>query len=321
LILLGGMMEQVGYKQINKMVVVIIVAILMYIVFLFNGDISKVKRIFNTIPCSIYLLCLLSALCGYIIRTIKWNYSLKQVDAFVPIKPCSEIFFIGTAFSVTPGKLGELIKSYYLKKLYNIEVSRTIPIIFADHLTTLIAWLIFIGFTFHAFTTSYRTIIIIFVMILLALYVIKNQSVMNYLIKLITNFRFSLKYRNNLAELYDSTRALLNNRRLVITILLSLASSFTECFPLFLLLNSLGNDVSLTESIFIVALSTIAGTLSLIPGGIGVLEGSVIGLLIFVGVDASLAISISILERLVVLWFGVLIGLLILIIRRNHYLS
>lgn len=314
-------MEQVGNKQVNKIILVIIVAILIYVVFLFSGDIFKIKRILYTIPLQIYLISLLSALCGYVIRTIKWNYSLKQIGAIVPFKPSSEIFFIGTAFAITPGKLGELIKSYYLKKHFNIEIFRTIPIIFADHLTTLLAWLIFIGFTFHAFLDSYGTFIVYFVMIILLVVLIKNKIIVNYLINIITNFRFSTKYRDRLLELYNSTYVLLKIKPLLITVILSLASSCTECFPLYLLLKSVGNQISLAESIFIIALSTIAGTLSLIPGGIGVLEGSVIGLLIFVGVDSSLAISISILERLVVLWFGVFIGLVILLLRRRHYLS
>lgn len=314
-------MEKVGSKQINKVVVVIMIAIAIYVIFLFSGDISKVKQIFKAIPLSVYLSCLFSALCGYVIRAVKWSYSLKQVGAAVPLLPSSEIFFIGTAFTITPGKLGELIKSYHLKKNHQVEISRSVPIVFADHLTTLIAWLIFIGCTFHVFLENARIIIIFFVLIAVALYLFKKQKIMRFIINLVTKNRLLLKYRTRFLEFYDSTYVLLQYKPLFITVLLSFASSLSECIPLYLLLKSLGNGITLSESIFIVALSTIAGTLSLIPGGIGVLEGSVIGLLIYAGVDSSLAISVSILERLIVLWFGVLIGLVILFLCRKRYLA
>jgi uncharacterized protein (TIRG00374 family) len=314
-------MEQVHSKHVNNIVLVIIIAIIMYIVFLFTGDISKVKLVVNEIPLNIYLFSLLCAFCGYVIRTIKWNYSLQQIGAEVPIMRSAEIFFIGTAFAISPGKLGELIKSFYLKKHFNIDFSRTVPIIFADHLTTLFAWLLFIGFTIHTFVESSRIYVLFFGIIIIVVLIIKNRKTTLCIINFMTRFKFSSKYRESLLELYDSTYTLLKFKQLFISISLSLASSFTECFPLYLLLKSIGNSISIEESIFIIALSTIAGTISLIPGGLGVLEGSVIGLLIFVGVDPSLAISISLIERLIVLWFGVSIGLVILLIARQRYLN
>ena len=54
--------------------------------------------------------------------------------------------------------------------------------------------------------------------------------------------------------------------------------------------------------------SLILGAASFIPGGIGVTEGSIAGLLTLNGVDISIAFVLGILIRIFTLWYGVLVG-------------
>ena len=58
--------------------------------------------------------------------------------------------------------------------------------------------------------------------------------------------------------------------------------------------------------------SLILGAASFIPGGIGVTEGSIAGLLTLNGVDISIAFVLGILIRIFTLWYGVLIGFIAL---------
>jgi glycosyltransferase 2 family protein len=129
------------------------------------------------------------------------------------------------------------------------------------------------------------------------------------------------KYKNDFIHLFEHTNGLLQVWPLIVTIGLSLFSCFTECLPLCLLLRTIHYDTTLANSIFIVRSSTIAATLSMIPGGIGVIEGSVVGFLMYTGLNKSSAVSVSLLERLVVLWFGVIIGLMVLFIQRKYYIK
>ena len=41
----------------------------------------------------------------------------------------------GLITSITPGKMGELLKSYLVKQIKNIPISKTAPIIFAERIT------------------------------------------------------------------------------------------------------------------------------------------------------------------------------------------
>ena len=50
----------------------------------------------------------------------------------------------------------------------------------------------------------------------------------------------------------------------------------------------------------------------MLPGGIGLTEGGMVGLLLLEGIDYTSAISVVLLVRIVTLWFSVGIGLIVL---------
>ena len=64
--------------------------------------------------------------------------------------------------------------------------------------------------------------------------------------------------------------------------------------------------------ISIYSLSVIIGSVSFIPGGVGVVEGSITGLLTLGGVEISIAFVIGILVRVFTLWYSVIIGFILL---------
>ncbi len=79
------------------------------------------------------------------------------------------------------------------------------------------------------------------------------------------------------------------------------------------------NQVNLGYAIISHTSSGLVGALSMLPGGLGATETSIIGLLNLKGVDFSLAYSLTLLIRLMTLWFATLLGVisLFLIERKN----
>ena len=69
-------------------------------------------------------------------------------------------------------------------------------------------------------------------------------------------------------------------------------------------------DLGYLKSIQLFYTSIIFGAISLIPGGVGIVEGGLTVLLTQQGLPISLAISIVIFVRLTTIWFSTIIGFL-----------
>jgi uncharacterized protein (TIRG00374 family) len=94
---------------------------------------------------------------------------------------------------------------------------------------------------------------------------------------------------------------------------LSAASWFCECLAAYACVRGLRLDVSLAETVVAFSVASLAGALSLLPGGLGVAETSLTGLLQGLGdVTKAGAAAATVLIRLATLWFAVALGLVAL---------
>src|SRR5438105_6948520 len=84
-------------------------------------------------------LILALTLFNYFCRFFKWQYYLKRLDVKIAWLKSLLIFISGLSMAITPGKVGELLKSYLLKRSTGEPISRTSPIIVAERLTDGIA--------------------------------------------------------------------------------------------------------------------------------------------------------------------------------------
>ena len=127
------------------------------------------------------------------------------------------------------------------------------------------------------------------------------------------------KYFGHLNNFYQSSTKLVGWRPLLIGWLLSLGAWAAEATGFYLVLQGLGVDSSvrvLLLAVFIFGFAAIAGFATFLPGGLGVNEGTMVGLLVLlVGLDNSTAAAGTLLIRLLTLWFGVgwgVVGLVVL---------
>ena len=82
------------------------------------------------------------ALTNYALRYVRWTLYLRHRGLSVPPRTSVLVFVSGFALSVTPGKIGELIKSYLLRAILAIPIARSAPLVVAERVTDLIALLL-----------------------------------------------------------------------------------------------------------------------------------------------------------------------------------
>ncbi len=277
-----------------------------YVGFVAYADWGRVRGALASFEWRWLAAALLLALLNYALRFCKWQLYLRVLDLSVPVAESALIFVSGFSLTVTPGKLGEVLKSFLLRDRRGIAVSRTAPIVVAERLTDLLALALLAISGVATHRTGGLGVIAGAGLVVLALGLVSSRRVAH------TLFRIApARFRTRLDDMYDSAWRLLRPTPLALATLLSVAAWFSECVSLWLLVGGFpGASASLSLATFVYAVTTIAGALSFLPGGLGVTEAGMTSLLVRLGtgITTPVAVAATFLVRLATLWFAVLLG-------------
>ena len=114
--------------------------------------------------------------------------------------------------SITPGKMGELLKSYLVKQVNGTSISKTAPIVFAERATDFLSLTILALVGAYFYDYGKNIIILIGVIILTGLIIISNKNLFYRIISLFTNIRFISKHILKISTAYESSAKLLSNK-------------------------------------------------------------------------------------------------------------
>jgi uncharacterized protein (TIRG00374 family) len=221
--------------------------------------------------------------------------------------------------TITPGKAGEFLKSYLIRELNGTSISHSAPVVIVERLTDVIAIIILSMYGVFSYHYGSKALIFCAAIVLIFLFVFSYHPLTNNLIKTLYKLPFFSKISYKIETAYQSTHILMTPKPLLLTIILSLVSWFFECSAFYLVFKGLNISASLIHSTFIYAFSTLIGAVSMVPGGLGVAEGSMTGLLIMFEVPKYSAVAATIIIRVSTLWFGVFIGILTFILSKKMF--
>jgi glycosyltransferase 2 family protein len=261
---------------------------------------------------------------NYLLRFAKWHYLLGRTGARVAPGHSLIVFLSGLSMGVTPGKIGELLKSYLLKQTHDLPMTRTAPVVIAERITDLVALMLLCLVGVFTYTTErgFRVLLALAGLAVLALTVVlASRRLMRGVSGLCARLPVLRRLAPKIDQFADAISTLLSAGPLALTTALSIAAWLCECLGFWLIIGGLpGVWAPVQLAIFIYAATTVLGALSFVPGGLGVTEGGMTLLLIRTadGVTRSAAAAITILIRLCTLWFGVVVGLVALAIFRRR---
>jgi len=258
------------------------------------------------------------SLANYTIRFVRWQLYLRHQRITVPTRSSALVFGAGLSLSITPAKLGELVKSYLLRELHDIPATHTAPIVVAERITDLVALLVLAVIGVAAYGVEPTLVAIAGGLIGFGLLLLAWPRPARALIDLVTSPRLTRRFRDPLHEMYGGLVELCRPRLLGIATAIAIPSWACECIGFALIVNAFpGPHVALPLAMVIYAASTIAGALSFLPGGLGVTEGGMTILLVqSTQLDQATALDATLLVRLATLWFGVLLGVVLLAVAR-----
>ena len=308
-------------KLKKKLLISIALAGLLYLGFTIYADFSHVVKAFSNFNWLFLPILLLCSVCNYLVRFSKWDYYLRIINVKISKIDSLSIFMSGLVMSVTPGKMGELLKAYLVKQLTGTSISKTAPIIFVERITDFVSLMLIalIG----AYYYNYGRMIVIFVALFFFIIIVllSNRKIALPILKLMEKNLFLNKHLSKIHNAYESSYLMLRPIPLLKMTVVSLFSWFFECLGYYLILRNfpINIHISLLWSAFSYCFAIIIGAISMLPGGLGVTEGSLTFMLIQKGISNQYAVASTFIIRAVTLWFAVLIGVISVSIYQKRF--
>jgi glycosyltransferase 2 family protein len=304
------------------------------------ADAAKIVETFRRIPAWIVpAVCALS-FANYVVRFWKWQRYCKLLDIRLETGTSFLVYLSGLTLSVTPGKMGEVFKSWLVRRVAGTPIHRSAPIVVAERFTDLLGYLILVAI--GGLNTAPEHAWVFWTMLALCavgLVLAGSERFAAAMVRFVAWMPGLARLAPRVEGSFRSTRILLAPREVVLPTLVSVVGWGLECTGFWLIANAVVPDsVPYLYAVFAFALSAVAGAVALIaPGGLGITEGilgtllgkryrlQAEGLLATSGEAAVRAASrgqaaaVVILARLCTLWFAVLVGFVATLLFQRRY--
>ena len=300
-------------KLDNRLILVLVAVVGVYAIFLLISDFSIISEKISNFKVNYLPLILFLVSASLVPLIIKWHFLLKNCEIDIPLTKSILVFLSGTAFEITPGQIGALMKSQILKTIYNIPRTKTAPIVLVEKVYDLIGAILasIIGIIILG---VYPYLIVIAILVLAVIFFFMYyRPASEIFFKRVTKTKFFSKYIDNISEFHAIIQKSTNVKVAGICILLSVTYWFIISAAAYYVLIAFDTHVlDYLTVLAIYATSILLGAISFIPAGIGITEGSIAGLFTLNGIDVSTALILSVMIRVLTLWFSVCVGFIAL---------
>lgn len=267
------------------------------------------------------------------IRFGKWHYYCHRIGAHPTLSESALIFVAGFALTVTPGKTGELLKAYFLSRRTGVDAWRAAPISLAERATDGFAVLVLTGAGLSIiWHTAWPLAITLAGTVAgcsgLALLGGTRAGLPKPVARLWRQAsshpraqRVVAMAGSRIRDTADGAAMIFDVRSLVLAIALGLLSWGAESLALWYALHSFGLPADLNLLGYALAAlnaGTLAGAVSLMPGGAGAAEATIAGILTGT-VSPAVAGAATLIIRMCTVWIGAVLGLGALVALRDCF--
>ncbi len=251
---------------------------------------------------------------NYLIRFLRWQIYLRVLGLRVSAWTSISVFMAGLAMTITPGKVGEFLKSYLLRETDGIPMTRTAPVVFMERVTDLLALVALASVGVGTYYEKGIWILAVSGAALLAgVAVLYSRTLCMALLKPLHSIprldRVAAGVQDTVLSAHDLTRPV----PLLAGLALGTAAWTCECLGFHLCFVALDQEMATGASVFVYAFSTIAGVVS--PGGLGATDASLVGFAMGIadGLTESAAVTAAFVCRACTLWFAIAVGAVFLL--------
>ncbi|WP_420861083.1 lysylphosphatidylglycerol synthase transmembrane domain-containing protein [Algirhabdus cladophorae] len=257
-------------------------------------------------------LLLVLSLVNYGFRGMRWHVFATRLGLPTQYWQNQRHFIGGFAMSVTPGRVGELVRMRWLRRETGWSFERTAPLVLVDRASDLAAMAVILGVSISLSTAGIAGAVPVAILSLMAAFVVTRPSLLagmttraykmtGWLPRLMARIRKAAK----------SLQAFSNPTVMSLAFVLGFIGWIAEGYAFHLLLVWMGADIGFWTAAAIFTFSTLAGGLTGAPGGVGGAEAAMVALLGLQGVPLETSVPATLIIRVTTLWFAIGLGLLV----------
>ncbi|MFM2354335.1 MAG: hypothetical protein RLZZ528_71 [Pseudomonadota bacterium] len=250
------------------------------------------------------------SLVNYLLRGLRWHLFARRIGLPTTLLQDLRHFFGGFAMSVTPGRVGELVRMRWLSRETGWSFDRTAPLVLVDRASDLAAVALLLGISISLAAGAIRGAIPVTLVALAAAVIATRPALLTAVIE--GAYRLVRRLPRAFARVRAAARSLdrfSHGPVLAAALGLGLVGWFAEGAAFYLLLTWMGAEIGLAKAIAIFVFSTLAGSMTGAPGGVGGAEAAMIALLTLDGVPLEASVAATAIIRVTTLWFAVILGL------------
>jgi len=294
--------------KVSNFLPLIGVGIFLYL--LLQIDVAQVASLIVQISIPLFALAVGVTFIDIVIKAFKWQVIFNSYNIPVPFTRFLKAWIVGLSLSlITPGKIGDFAKAYYLKD--KAPVGKGLTTVMADRVIDLLTLFVLTIIGLSLFATIYSSnaallisTYILFSAFVLAIFVFSRKSVASFMLRPLYHRTVPEKYKEKMKGVYDDFYSgiaiILARKRVVISVILLTFLVWTgTILSIYLIILSLGITVPLNILFVIFPVITLLEALPISVSGVGTRDAALIFFFGFVAVSAEMSVAVSLIYLLI----------------------
>ena len=256
------------------------------------------------------------AAASFLFRFLRWHLLARRVAPALGLRASFAMGTIGFALTMTPGRAGEALKLLLLRQRTAVPIATSAPVLFLEKVSEGIgfALLALAASFFLPWSEALRTgadIAVIAPIIALALAAGFRRRITELApgLPLVRRLLARPGLQKLWSDLAHGGDRVLGWTGLLLALGLSLLARAFDGLVIFWVAGMYGLDLPLAAAWFIIGSAGFVGGVSMLPGGAGAVEATMVGLLLAFGGEPAAAAATALTSRILILWLWVLLGL------------
>ncbi len=305
-----------------KRVVIVLLTIASAVAFVYFANLESLSTAIFSMPATSLLLLIGLLLLNEVVKGSRWAYLLRASK--LPIRHIDGVttYLASMSASALPG--GSMLSARLAEEHGKIRMHQTFSSFVALGVSDFFAPA---GIAMSAIIlTGQRPVqivmpVVTIMMGLTGIALFRSARLAGWVTKFLMRWRLTRRYVPQEADFWDRASLLMHRKVIVNAVGYSVISTMLSASILWLIANAMiERNISYGDGVYAHTFSMVARQIIPVPGGLGISDASLAGVLNFIGIGLARAAFIALAYRTVGLIFRTFLGLLVLIARYPYLL-